>query len=425
MVRHCHSISWLIFLFIGFGLQAQYAFLELPKIWKFKQSTPAYAPSGGGASLGEFRAGLEVTVLEALPETGQWLVEFERIGASDIQALIDAPDARAIAPERFSGVVTALEDFDLLKHLLELVEPWPEANQELANRLFADQWLVAEGSSESPELIVARPSDALNLTYWGVEPMAVFIDYRMAGNRKLSVEFWNRGDDPGGWRPASQALEAMRQRFAAMEKIFGNYQSDEARSSRHASGITAVKGRSESYFLANDLEVCLRWQRGEFVTLEFLSYREQSSQPQQAAYDPQTFAETIASRVKTSDEGYVWIDGIPMISQGDKGYCAAATLARILNYYGYPVDMHEMAELGETSSDRGTHIDEVIRSIRRVCNSTPFRMRELDEVRRAEVLSVIERGIPIYWIVPGHARLLIGVQPEGGHCVFRLMGARP
>lgn len=35
-------------------------------------------------------------------------------------------------------------------------------------------------------------------------------------------------------------------------------------------------------------------------------------------------------------------------------------------------------------------------------------------VRREEVLAVIQKGIPIYWLIPGHARLLIGVHPGGG-----------
>jgi hypothetical protein len=37
-----------------------------------------------------------------------------------------------------------------------------------------------------------------------------------------------------------------------------------------------------------------------------------------------------------------------MIDQGKKGYCAAATLARVLQHYGYVVDQHALAELAET-----------------------------------------------------------------------------
>lgn len=412
--------SWLILvgaLCVGGGLSplgAQYTFLEVPQVWRFRAPTVAYQPDGSGVRLGDFRAGLEVEVLTKDPAAAQWLVEFKRIGAANIRALIDAPDARAYDPQGGVAALASLRDFDLLEQLLAAPEPWPADRRVLANRLFPQQWAVASGTAESPELIGVRPSDQLHLDYWGLEPMAVLIDYRMKGNRKISIEFWNRGDDPSGWRQASAGLEQLRARLRAMESLFGNFQTQIERSARHELGITAVKGRSEAYFLANDVEACVRWQRGEFLTLELLSYREQSARPEANVYDPETFAETIASRVRTGEGGVVWIDGIPMISQGDKGYCAAATLARILNYYGYPVGMHEMAELGETSSARGTRIDDVIDSIRRVCNSTPFRMREVDEVRRAEVLAIIERGIPIYWIVPGHARLLIGVHPEGG-----------
>ena len=82
-----------------------------------------------------------------------------------------------------------------------------------------------------------------------------------------------------------------------------------------------------------------------------------------------------------------------MISQGNKGYCVAATLARVLNYYGYQVDMHSMADLAETSA-YGTTKKDVLDSIRRICNGTPFRMQRLDEHKIYELQKVLDQGIP-------------------------------
>ena len=58
-----------------------------------------------------------------------------------------------------------------------------------------------------------------------------------------------------------------------------------------------------------------------------------------------------------------------MIDQGEKGYCAAATLARILQYYGYPISMHAIGELAQTTAEGGTYDDDLFNSIRRFCNS--------------------------------------------------------
>lgn len=52
--------------------------------------------------------------------------------------------------------------------------------------------------------------------------------------------------------------------------------------------------------------------------------------------------------------GDVFISKIPMIDQGDKGYCVPATLTRIGQHYGVDVSMHELAMVANSSSDGGT-----------------------------------------------------------------------
>ena len=51
----------------------------------------------------------------------------------------------------------------------------------------------------------------------------------------------------------------------------------------------------------------------------------------------------------------VTLSNIPMVDQGDKGYCAAATLSRLLSYYGIgSIDQHELAAAMATDADGGT-----------------------------------------------------------------------
>ena len=52
--------------------------------------------------------------------------------------------------------------------------------------------------------------------------------------------------------------------------------------------------------------------------------------------------------------GDVFIDNVPMVDQGQKGYCAAAVTERVLRYYGNTVDEHEIAQQAGTSSRGGT-----------------------------------------------------------------------
>ena len=62
----------------------------------------------------------------------------------------------------------------------------------------------------------------------------------------------------------------------------------------------------------------------------------------------------IASNVQHGPRGDVYIDNVPMVDQGQKGYCAAATSERVLRYYGIEVDEHEIAQAAGTSANEGT-----------------------------------------------------------------------
>src|SRR5262249_53890016 len=44
----------------------------------------------------------------------------------------------------------------------------------------------------------------------------------------------------------------------------------------------------------------------------------------------------LSKKLQKTPDGDVFIPSIPMIDQGDKGYCAVASAARVLNYYGIP-----------------------------------------------------------------------------------------
>lgn len=64
----------------------------------------------------------------------------------------------------------------------------------------------------------------------------------------------------------------------------------------------------------------------------------------------------VAANVRREESGDVWIEGIPMVNQGEKGYCAVATCERVLRYYGSTVDEHELAQMAGTSAKEGTSL---------------------------------------------------------------------
>ena len=64
----------------------------------------------------------------------------------------------------------------------------------------------------------------------------------------------------------------------------------------------------------------------------------------------------IKDNVTKSPNGDVFIDNVPMVDQGQKGYCSAAVSERVLRYYGSQIDEHEIAQQAETQAQGGTSV---------------------------------------------------------------------
>lgn len=77
---------------------------------------------------------------------------------------------------------------------------------------------------------------------------------------------------------------------------------------------------------------------------------------------------------KTNRATKVYIDGIPMVDQGAKGYCAVASFERVLRYYGADIDMHDLANLANTYG--GTNPDEMKASVEKIAKKIGMATRE-------------------------------------------------
>lgn len=184
----------------------------------------------------------------------------------------------------------------------------------------------------------------------------------------------------------------------------------------------------------------------------------------------------LLNNVKRTEEGDVWIDNIPMIDQGEKGYCLPATVARIFSYYGMDgVDMHAMASMCDTVAGGGTTIEGMMEALEKIGSRFHVRAmtlkdkgkkpgpeeivesynklakrkgkqasrgfigvadRDIDDalsifdqeileesfpVKKAAmkkwfrpVYKSIDSGIPVLWGIPGHMRLIIGYNDAKG-----------
>lgn len=86
----------------------------------------------------------------------------------------------------------------------------------------------------------------------------------------------------------------------------------------------------------------------------------------------------LTKSITREPSGDVYLSNIPMVDQGDKGYCAVATVSRLFNYYGIPADQHEMAQVaGNRAGGRGTSPDEMESALRKISGKYKTRFQTL------------------------------------------------
>ena len=291
----------------------------------------------------------------------------------------------------------------------------------------------------------------------------------------LLVVLYNKGDD--GNIDKKEFESQVKAAQAALDSICG------------------VKGKKKAV-AANESGVKLRawvweWENGaamleahstgrgkkdfeaEFIRLRMA--KEMSGLERGSASDAGSRRE-LAANVKRTDEGDVWIDNIPMVDQGEKGYCLPATVARVFSYYGMDgVDMHAMASMCDTIAGGGTTITGMLEALEKIGSRFHVRVmtikdkgkkpgpeeiveaynrlakrkgkplsngfigvadRDIDHalsifdqeileesfpVKKAAmkkwfrpVYKSIDAGLPILWGIPGHMRLIIGYNESKG-----------
>ena len=81
--------------------------------------------------------------------------------------------------------------------------------------------------------------------------------------------------------------------------------------------------------------------------------------------------------VTDAASGDVAIQDVPMVDQGEKGYCVVAASERVLRYYGIKVDENELAQLANSSATGGTSVNAMTESLKKLTARFKIRVRTL------------------------------------------------
>lgn len=88
---------------------------------------------------------------------------------------------------------------------------------------------------------------------------------------------------------------------------------------------------------------------------------------------------SLQRRVVRTPEGDAYLGNVPMVDQGQKGYCAVAATERVMRYYGVAVNQHELAQRASTASGGGTDPASLIKALKSMTNVLGVRIKTLED----------------------------------------------
>jgi hypothetical protein len=223
----------------------------------------------------------------------------------------------------------------------------------------------------------------------------VDVDFQGEKLAGLTVSIYNRGDAGDLSKPEMYALLVNEvQQLNALTKVQYANQGQEASDAVKAVAFlwqTPVSKFLLEYSFTKEVKTRNIPFRAQFVRLRvtpaekpksFLAEALASAAPRETAFDG-------PSHVKKEASGDVRIETVPMVDQGEKGYCVVATAERVLRYYGVPVDENELAELANSSAAAGTSNEAMFASLKKLSERLRVRIRPIQELDVREILALM------------------------------------
>ncbi len=316
-----------------------------------------------------------------------------------------------------------------------------------------------------------KQKDGDQLLWQGHRIWEMLIKFNKTGKKPetVTISIHNRGDDRNMTKRDFDALlEEVQTQTAEWAHATAPPRKERIHLNR-SSVNSLVWGAPENGQAGSPQKVRLLWcisDRGpEYLTLR-ITAPGVLEEPLRSMIRADVSKKNLPSKVQTLENGSRYLD-VPMINQGDKGYCAAASVARILQYYGSEADMNQIAQLLGTDAQAGTTYEHLLGRLQKSKDKLKIRpavlyewkdlsglkqfqqfisrynraaraakaqtvkinMRDPDltlqslspeivrTVRlqdrnlarfRREVRNAIDKGIPVLWLISGHARLING-----------------
>ncbi len=129
--------------------------------------------------------------------------------------------------------------------------------------------------------------------------------------------------------------------------------------------------------------------RAEFVRLEIMPIEKKSGLLASALASTSKKFSGPAHVKRDATSGDVWIGDVPMVDQGQKGYCVVASAERVMRYYGSAVDQQELAQVANTSAAGGTSYQAMFDALKKLSARLKVHVREVEKSDVKDILKMI------------------------------------
>ncbi|MBQ7403516.1 MAG: hypothetical protein IJW05_08765 [Lentisphaeria bacterium] len=220
------------------------------------------------------------------------------------------------------------------------------------------------------------------LTLFGQPVSEVIVHFKGNLVSSIYISVYNRGDN----RPINgeQFHQMMKKLYDQLKTLYPN-EKPVSRKAKISEGVfvNAIIWRGKKFSCTMKWSLSgknKRTERPEYLQVEFEPFdpaRDPAKRPLARADRTGIVArKNLPENVKRDRAGNVYIDNIPMVDQGDKGYCVAAVLERVLRYYNVPVNQHTIAQLCGTTASGGTSTEAMVRTLEDVSIKFGVKIRD-------------------------------------------------
>ena len=233
------------------------------------------------------------------------------------------------------------------------------------------------------------------MTLFGRPVVEVVVRFEEKKPAVITTNFYARGDagdltEAAFKKLLSETIETITKATGAKYSIRGK----DAASAVKAEGLIWTTPKSQyllEYSFTKEVKTRDIPFRAEFVRLEVRPVQKKQGLVAQAlaSAKKEKFAGPIHVK-RDAATGDVWLGDVPMVDQGQKGYCVVASTERVMRYYGTDVDANELAQIANSDAERGTSLESMRGAMKKVAARLKVKIREHESMEIKDILAMIK-----------------------------------